>query len=199
VFWLVVAAIVGPAAVWDSRRRQRIQRNVEALRAAAAQMPGGLEFGGPESDELEASLRRATRIWMIGAVVIVVGVVSLTYFLARPSPDCRVGRSVIVYLNDHKNLMDVNLITPDGPPLAEYRAWSDQLRQYANSMTEQNVAPHVQHIAELSRQAVAMVRDARADSGGAASDQLPRKTAYNALMKTIADEMWAVVDVCRLK
>jgi hypothetical protein len=191
VFWLVVSVIVGAATVRDRRRRERIQRNVGALRAAAAQLPGGLESGHTENGELEASLRRATRIWGVGAVVIIVGAVALTYFLARTSPDCRVGRSVITYINDHKDLMDAKLITTGGPPIAQYQAWSEQLRQYANQMSDASVATHADKISDLSAQAVTVVRDARA---GAAAGQ---QQAYLALTESITDEMWAIVDVCR--
>ena len=200
VAWLVVAAIVGAATVWDRRRRQRIQRHIDTLRAAASQIPGGLESAGAESNALEASLRRATRIWAIGAVVILVGAISLTYFLARTSPDCHTGRDVIVYLNDHKNLVDANLITIDGPPLGEYQAWSDRLRQYADKVSDEGVARHVEHIAAVSAQAVAVVRDARTGPGGAAApDQRQLKANYNVLMKSVADKAWAIADVCRLR
>ena len=59
---------------------------------------------------------------------------------------------------------------------------------------------HVERIAELATQAVSVVHDSRTDpAGAAAADQLQRRAAYLVLMNGITDEMWAIVDVCRLR
>jgi hypothetical protein len=63
-------------------------------------------------------------------------------------------------------------------------------------MSDRSVAKHIEQIAELSTQAVAVVRDARADD--AAADQDPGMAAYQALSKAITDEEWVIVDVCRI-
>jgi hypothetical protein len=193
VFWLVVAVIFGAATFWDRQRRQRMQRNVDALRAAATERPGVLD-STEISEGDKASLRRANRIWAVGVIVILVGFVGVVYVLSRTSPDCRVGRTVIVYLNDHKNFMDPTLIGANGPPLAEYQNWSNQLRGFANVTSDQTVASDVRRISELSAQAVGVVRDARAT---AEPEQLQRAATYQSLMKNMTDEMWAIVDVCR--
>ncbi|MDT5013051.1 MAG: hypothetical protein QOH57_4668 [Mycobacterium sp.] len=200
VLWLAVAVMFSAASGWDRQRRRRVQRNVQALRAAAAQSPGESAFADAQSDKLETSLRRATRVWAVGAVVILAGALSLTYVLVRTNPDCLVGRDVIFYLNDRKTMMDANLLTPAGPPLREYQVWSDQLREYASKVSDDAVARHVERIAELATQAVSVVHDSRTDpAGAAAADQLQRRAAYLVLMKGITDEMWAIVDVCRLR
>jgi hypothetical protein len=133
------------------------------------------------------------------AVVIGVAAGAAAYMWYRPTPDCRTAAAAISFVAEQRDLLDPKLITADGPDLSKYQDWSDQLEGYANRVSAPDVTPHLRRIAELSGQAVAIVREVRnAPPDRSAPGQIERREwAYHDATAAIVDEENALNSGCR--
>jgi hypothetical protein len=90
-------------------------------------------------------------------------------------------------------MLDSTLITPGGPGLDKYQQWSTQLVAYSRQVPAGDLAPHLRGIAELSKQAVALVSEARKDPARQAIDGM---IAYRNLIGQLIDEDKALIPIC---
>lgn len=198
VLWagLAVVTVILSAQSWY--RRRRIQDRLELLRSPAdpglARSPllaGEDRFGGLPP----------RRRWplAVGALVVGVGAAAVVYAWDRPSPDCRTANAVMRFVAAHRDMLDAQLITSGDPALSRYQDWSDQLQHYSTQVSAPDIAPHVHRIAELSAQAVSLVRDARNDRfySPSTDEMLGRQSAYLSTIGQLVDEDAALSRVCR--
>ncbi|MGV0066526.1 hypothetical protein ACRU44_02225 [Mycobacterium colombiense] len=98
-----------------------------------------------------------------------------------------------------RDMLDPAFISADsgGPGLGDYQGWSRRLRDYAASVSAPDVAPHVRSVGDLSDQAVAVVRAARADPVDAqAPSQQQRRGSYADIIGKLLAELKALDAAC---
>jgi hypothetical protein len=83
------------------------------------------------------------------AVIVVVGAVAVTYIAGK---GCRQAEPLV-----KSSLAQANLILPSfdgaqGPTVGDYEAWAKQTRQQAQQVTDGDVAPRANKLAELAEQ-----------------------------------------------
>ncbi|BBZ15158.1 hypothetical protein [Mycobacterium branderi] len=176
--------------VTNARRRRRTDESLQVLRAAA-------DPGMPEAADVDASALPPLRYGLgIAAIVIpVIAFMTLVWFVSFSDRDCRVAGAAVNLIYDKRQLADPR---NSEASLPAYRAWSQQLRSYADQVSDPRIAPRLRRIGDLSAQAVALVEHSRgADAGDSREDILPGPDkAFGATMQAIYTEDAAVAAVC---
>lgn len=187
IWWIVLSVL-------RSRRRRRTFRNLDKLRVAA-----GPELALTGEGEVVTTLPPLRFRLVVAAVTIpVVAFMTLVYFVTRADPDCYYVAGAADLIHDQWQLADPQNMTRGQPDLAAYRSWAQQLRDYADQVTDPRLAPGVHRISSLADQAVALFaqsRDAmiKPSPGYDLGDQ---ERAFSATMQKLADEDNAVFAVC---
>ncbi|MCV6991886.1 hypothetical protein H7I87_03045 [Mycobacterium timonense] len=177
-----------------ARRRRRTRENLEVLRAAA----DSAAIASPYDHEAGIAVVPARRYWqLVAAVAIpVAAFMALIHVVDRTSPDCRIVHAAVKLIYDKRQLADPQNITRSEPDIAAYRAWSQQLRNYAANVSEPRIAPRLHRIADLSDQAVAQVVQARDAHATTPADHRDQQKAFGTTMQALVDEDNAVAAVC---
>jgi hypothetical protein len=193
LIWTVVGALLLGRRERLRRRGRRLPANLELLRSAA----------GPDAAPADEDAAAATpqRFWvsLLIAVVGGVGIGGAFYVSQRPTPDCRTSNEAVAYLHDHPDMLDPRLITVGGPSLDDYQGWSSRLQDYPRRVSAPELAAHLRRIADLSPQAVSLVRQARPSPPDSPS---PDETShlryeYHDVIAKLIDEDTALVTTCR--
>lgn len=189
--WSGLMLFVLARYAWLSHRARQLDQNLETLRAAA---------GASDGDQESAALP-PPRSWMLVPVVVIgaLGVgASVVYGSTQTTPDCRTADAAVDFIASHRDMLDSNLITPGDPDLDKYQNWSDQLQDYARRVSAPDLAAHLRRIAQLSKEAVALVREARTDQPGRLSrdDAGDLKLAYRDVISRLIEEDNALVPIC---
>jgi hypothetical protein len=188
VLWLVFALLFAASAVWTGYTTRRLKERLARLRSAATAR------GVPTDDESRVAPPKPRAWHRVAAVlVLIVATTALAYAMGRPRADCRTADHVIGFIADHRDMVDARLITPGGPSLEAYQSWADQLGRYSAQVSASDLEPHLHRIADLSRQAVAVVRDIRSQP---AEETLQRQFAYRDIVKQMISAETALNDVC---
>jgi hypothetical protein len=176
--------------VTTARRRRRTDENMRVLRVGAD--PGHSEVG-----EVDAASLPPLRNGRVTAVLatLVTAFMALVWFVGFSHPDCRVAGAAVDLIYDKRQL--ANPRNSEASPAA-YRAWSQQLRGYAEQVSDPRIAPRLRHIADLSTQAVAQVEHARSADVGSLPGDFPadQDKAFDAIIQAIYREDTAVAAVC---
>ena len=193
LLWLGFALYFGAYFAWTSHRQQQLPQNVKRLRAVAAEIP---EAASAAADTEYSVTLPPRRLWvaMLVAVVfaIIFGTVAYVWGLSdRRTPDCRTADEAMNFIYTHREMLDAQQITTGGPDVSKYQGWSDQLQSYARQVSAPDLSRRLHRIAELSVQAVSLVKDVRKDPGVSPSPAAIRdhETAYQkAVTELAADE-----------
>lgn len=193
VLWAAVAVLVVARFGRLAHRARRQDKNLETLRAAA---------GSPaEYDDEHPSDLPPTRSWVVVPVVVIgaLGFGAMVFYgSTRSTPDCRTADMAVDFIASHRDMLDSNLITAGEPGLDKYQDWSDQLQDDARRVSTPDLAAHLRRIAKLSKEAVALVREARPDPPVSLSadsiDDL--KTDYLTTISRLVEEDNALAPIC---
>jgi hypothetical protein len=193
--WAGLALIVIARVVWLSRRARRLEKNLETLRAAARAT--GTSWG---DDEDPAALP-PPRLWVVALVAVIGGVgvgAAMVFGSTRSTPDCRTADAAVNFVAAHRDMLDSNLIGPGGPSLDKYRDWSNQLRDYSRQVSAGKLALHLHRIADMSQQAVSVVRQARPDPPASISPDVldDLRLTYQEITNQLVEEDNALVPIC---
>ncbi|ODR13362.1 hypothetical protein AWC26_14945 [Mycobacterium shimoidei] len=188
VMWAGLAAVTVILSARNWYRRRRTQARLELLRSAS----------DPGADRVVLPPQRRWPL-VVGALVVGAGAAVVVYAWDRPSPDCRTANAVMRFIGTHRDMLDAQLITPGDPALSRYQDWSDQLQHYSTQVSAPDIAPHVHRIAELSEQAVSLVRDARKDRlySPSTDEMFSRQSAYQNTIAQLVEEDTALSRICR--
>ncbi|MGV0780469.1 hypothetical protein [Mycolicibacterium sp. XJ775] len=191
---LAVVLVVGQ--VWPAWVRRRREPHLARLRAAADADP---EVAAAVVQAVAPAVPTAREHWLrVGLVLLlVVAAGSATFFLTEVAGrDCRTARTVVGYIHDHQDLLDPGRISPGGPALYKYRAWSDQLHRYADQISDPAIRRHLQEISDLSAEAVATVEQAR--TPGLSTDGVDiRKAFYLNIIQRLVDADTQMFETCK--
>jgi hypothetical protein len=188
---------------WDARTLRRLQQQLNLLRATAASSLGEV----PTLAESEyPAVTPSRKVWLIVVgVVIAMSVIAsaAAYLMERAQPghgitgrsECGKAIATLAVISEREDLTDSQSIVPGGPSLADYEKWSNEIRTRAAQVTRSDLAPRAQHIAELSGQAVSVVRETR-KVPGTQREQLQQQVVYAKLIAHMYDEAAVVLDVC---
>jgi hypothetical protein len=203
LFWLGFALYFAAYFGWMSHRARQLSRQVERLREAAVKVPQAAAALAETEHGVELPPRR---IWpmVLMAVVIGLGFGIAGFTVGAPfkeyghTPDCRAADDVVEFVNKHPEMLDSRLIVPGEPALHEYEEWSDQLESDAPQMSTGSVSGHVKRVAELSSEAVSVVRDLRKNPTGSPSPYAisAHQTAYKKTISDLVDETGKIVASC---
>lgn len=193
VFLIVVGLWWVVLSVLRARRRRRTFRNLEALRAAAPDLPS---TGDVDASTALPPLR--FRLALAAVVVPVVAFMTLVYVVIRADPDCYYVAGAANLIHDQWQLADPQNMTRGQPDLAVYRKWAQQLHSYAEHVTDPRLAPHMHRIAQLADQAVTLFAQSRDAMGKQPPgyDLNTQQKVFSATMQKLADEDSAVYGVC---
>ena len=114
------------------------------------------------------------RWWLagVGTVVLIVAAVVVVFVWVLPTDqdsDCTTVRELIAF-NEAHNEKVTTQSDPNDPTetsLSDYEAWAAQMRNYAEEISEPQLAPHADKVADLASQTVTIVQEARDDSAQA--------------------------------
>jgi negative regulator of sigma E activity len=113
----------------------------------------------------------ARRWWLAGisAAVVIAAIVVVVFVWVLPNrsdSDCTTVRQLIQFNQAHNQKLTAQS-DPNDPTetsLSDYESWAAQMRDFATEITDPQLAPHAQQVAELANQTVTVVREARDDS-----------------------------------
>lgn len=199
VVWVGFALISATLAVWSRHRGARAGARLDLLRSAAS---ADSRVATAVTQDSESIALPARRWWLWGALVVVVVVTVVVATLAStrsPRADCRAARDAIEFIADRPKTLNPWLITPSGLSTTTYTDWSDQLQRFSSQVADADVVPHFHRIADLSKQAVSQVKEARSGPLPPAPDQFAKRvSAYQNTIQQIFEEERALIAVCWL-
>lgn len=194
-----ITVLIAIGASWSKYAMRRTQSRLDQLRSAAS--PIGADPVLTETD-YPASMSGRRRLLMAIAIGLAVTALTgaMTYIADRPNRtlkhDCRSAIHGISYFTHQKEMIDGTKIVPGGPSLAAYQDWSDEISHYAAQTSKSDIAVPMHHVADLSQQALALVRDTRNDSGATQARTLERVASYQKIIGQMLDETQSVLDTC---
>lgn len=155
---LLMAALVTVPVVVRQRNGAAVDTRLAPLRAAADRSP---EITAADITPPPTPKRKIGHIvvFVLTTGVIVAGFTSLTDQQRR---DCRTVEAAAKYLDDHREMLDLEKTTAGGPDLRAYQGWADQLSRYASQVSAADIAPHLRVIADRARDMVGLVSQTRA-------------------------------------
>ncbi|MBB4855137.1 hypothetical protein HNP40_002529 [Mycobacteroides chelonae] len=109
--------------------------------------------------------------------------------------ECGKAIATLAVFSEREDLTNAESIVPGGPSLTDYEKWSNEIRTHATQVTRSDLAPRALHIAELSDQAVSVVREIRQEPG-TQLEQLRKQDVYAKLIAQMYEEAAVVLDVC---
>lgn len=197
--WSGLALLVAARMAWAMHNASRLPARLELLRSAADASPPALSTLAEAHDFPAAP--PGLRFRIAAAVVVVIAVsagVFAVYQQNQPSRDCRTANAVVGFIHEHPDMLDAALIAPGGPGLDKYRDWSDRLVAYSQQVSAPDLAPHLQRIAKISTDAVALVTEVRRDPFAPRSteDMLARQAVYHTSMGQLIEEDKALIPPC---
>jgi hypothetical protein len=198
--WAWFALIMATSAAWSWYRGRHFRQHLEQLRAAAKSAPAAAATSADAEDSIALPPQR---LWLSALVVIIAGMAIVPLVLVSnrptPAPECRAANAVIGFIAAHPKMLDASLITPGGPDLSRYQDWSDQLKNYSTQAPTLDLSAHLVRIADLSAQAVSLVREARKDPlFSPPPDEIAAgENAYHTVVTQLVDEDNALVAFCR--
>ncbi|AMW17792.1 MULTISPECIES: hypothetical protein [Mycobacteroides] len=184
------------ATFWFSdHTMRRTSARVELMQSQLVQVVGGVPL--PEVTVVVPPPMFGRRLWLaIGATGLIIGITAgAMAYLQRPRTvwQCRLATEIVDTVLGHEALLlGKHAASPQGPTVTDYQSWSDQLSSLAAQVSRTDLAPPAQHIAELSGQATALIRQTQ--TPGAV--QTGWNDAYFAVSKQILDETGKIQNIC---
>ncbi|MEE3062617.1 MAG: hypothetical protein VYA67_01450 [Actinomycetota bacterium] len=197
--WSALASLVAARMAWATHKARQLPTRVAILRSAADSSPQTLSvLAGAHDCAAPPPDRRFRLSFAVVVVIAVAGAVFAVYEQGGPSRDCRTADAVVGFIHEHPGMLDASLITPGGPGLDKYQDWSDRLVAYSQQASAPDIAQHLQRIAKISTDAVAVVTEARRDSFASQStdEMLARQATYHGLVSQLVDEDKALIPPC---
>lgn len=191
--------LLAASMLWSEYARRRIQDRLDLLRSAASPigaLPALTEADYPALMSGRRSLLMAIAIGLAAAVF--AGVV--TYFADQPNRslqrDCGNAVHGLYYFTQHKEMIDGPTILPNGPSLSAYQDWSDEISRYAAMTSEAVIAAPMHRVADLSKQALILVRDSRNDPNAIEVRTAERQVSYGNTINQMYSETHLVIEAC---
>jgi len=205
LLWLGFALYFAAYFVWINFQARRIARHVERLRTAAADIPAAAAL----AETTGTTSIPPRRVWPIVLVVVVtlIGFGLAEYLWGSrehrtasraTAQDCRTADEALHFLHQHDDMLNSRLITMREPGLNAYQEWSSQFYTYAHSVSNPAIAQHLDRVAELSAQEVAVVQDLRAESIASPSPDVIREheKAYDTSLLEMFNEVQSATAAC---
>jgi hypothetical protein len=190
VLWLLIAALAAAPAVRNWHAATRLTTNMAQLRTAAENRPDitAADLAPPQLPQRNA--------WLIVLTVVVVGAAGagVAALSSQPRRDCRTADAVVSFLAEQSDMVDPALIISGGPSLGDYHDWADHLARFAHQVSVPDIAPHIARIADLARDAVALVDQAR--TVPPPRPVIDLQTAYANNARAIIDEEQPLITAC---
>jgi hypothetical protein len=110
----------------------------------------------------------ARRWWLagIGTVAFAAIAVLLCVWLLpdRSESDCTTVRQLIEFNQHHNETLAANSDPNKETPPSDYEAWAAQLHTYATEITDPQLAPHAEAVADLASQTMSVVKHGQDDT-----------------------------------
>lgn len=197
--YAVFAVLLAVSVLWSEHVRHRIQNRLELLQSAAC-----AAGAAPLLSEADCPALTSGRRQVLIAVAIGLTTASftgaVTYFADQPNRtlkrDCSNAVHGLYYFTQHKEMVDGPTILPNGPSLSAYQDWSNEINRYAAPISEGDIGAPMHRVADLSKQALDLVRDTRNDPGATEARTTERQINYQKIINQMYDQTRQVLQAC---
>ncbi|QCH23397.1 hypothetical protein DSM43276_01656 [Mycobacteroides salmoniphilum] len=198
--YAVFAVLLAASVLWSEYARHRMQNRLDLLHSAAS-----AAGAAPPLAEVDYPALMPPRRQVLIAIAVALATASfagaVTYFADLPNRtlkrDCSNAVHDLYYFTQHKEMVEGPTILPNGPSLSAYQDWSDEINRYAAPISAGDIGAPMRHVADLSKQALTLVRDTRNDPGANEVQTAERQVSYNKIINQMYDETRPVLDTCK--
>lgn len=181
---------------WAEYARRRMRTRLPLLREAAG--PLGADPVMTEDDyPAPMSMRRRLLIVAVLGLLIALVMGAGFYTIERPKQSCTHAYYGARDFAEPQSIVNSAAVLPGGPSVTAAQDWSDRIQQQARRVTTGAAAPHMQRLADLSHQAVDLIRDARNTPNPTQAQATQRQAAYLEVLNNMYDEARQALDACR--
>lgn len=197
--YAVFAVFLTASVLWSEHVRHRTQNRLELLHSAARAAGAALPHSEADYPAL-MSARKQVLIAVAIGLTTASFTAAVTYFADQPTRtlkrNCSNAIHGLYYFTQHKEMTDGPTILPNGPSLTAYQDWSDEINRYAAPISEGDIGAPMHRVADLSKQALDLVRDTRNDPGATEARTTERQINYQKIINQMYDQTRQVLQAC---
>lgn len=194
--YVALSVLMALMLAWTAHVRRRMRTRLPLLRDAAR--PLGADPVLTDADyPAPISMRR--RLLLVGALGLLFALVmgAGLYVLERPKWSCTRAYYGVRAFTEPKDIVSSSAVLPGGPSVTAAQEWSNRIQRQARRVTTGAAAPHMQHLADLSKRAVDLIRDARSTPNLPQAQTMQREAAYVDVLNGMYDEARQALETCR--
>lgn len=194
--YLALSLLMAVLLAWAAYVRRRMRTRLRLLRAAVG--PLGADSALTDADyPTPMSMRR--RLLFVAVLGLLVALVMGAgfYLFERPKWSCTHAYYGVRDFTEPEDLVYSSAVLPGGPSVTAAQEWSGRIQRQARRVTTGAAASHMQHLADLSQRAVALIRDARNTPNPAQEQTMQRQAAYHEVLSHMYDEANQALDTCQ--
>jgi len=194
--YLALSLLMAVLLAWVAYVRRRMRTRLPFLREAAG--PLGADPALTDADyPTPMSMRRRLLLVAVLGLLFAVVMGAGFYVFERPKRSCSHAYYGLRDFTEPKDIVDSSAVLPGGPSVTAAQDRSNRIQQQTRRVTTGAAAPHMQHLADLSQQAVDLIRDARNTPNPAQAQTMQRQAAYLEVLNHMFDEAHHALDACR--
>lgn len=197
--YAVFAVLLLVSVLWSEHVRHRTKSRLDLLHSAASAAGAAPLHSAADYPALMSGRKQVLFAVAIGLATAIFAA-AVTYFADQPNRtlkrDCSNALHGLYYFTQHKEKIDGPTILPGGPSLSAYQDWSDEINGYAAAIPEGDIGAPMHRIADLSKQALNLVRDARNDPGAPHAKTTERQINYYKIINQMYDQTHQVLQAC---
>lgn len=194
--YIVLSVLMALMLAWTGHVRRRMRTRLPLLREAAG--PLGADPVLTDADyPAPMSMRR--RLLLVAALGLLFALVMGTglYVFERPKWSCTHAYYGVRDFTEPKDIVNSSAVLPGGPSVTAAQEWSSRIQRQAQRVTTGAAATHMQHLADLSKRAVDLIRDARSTPDPNQPQTMQREAAYLDVLNGMYDEARQALETCR--
>lgn len=194
--YTALAVLIALMVAWAAYVRRRMRTRLPLLREAAGPLgadPVLADIAYPEPMSMRRRLLLVAILGLSFALVMGAGF----YVFERPKWSCTHAYHGVRDFTEPEDIVNSSAVLPGGPSVTAAQDWSGRIQRQARRVTTGAAAPHMQHLADLSQQAVDLIRDARNTPNATQAQTKQREAAYLKLLAHMYDEARQALDTCR--
>lgn len=194
--YVALSLLMALMLAWAAYVRRRMRTRLPLLRAAAGPLgadPALTDADYPTPMSTRRRLLLVTVLGLLFALVMGAGF----YMFERPKWSCTHAYYGVRDFTEPKDIVDSSAVLPGGPSVIAAQDWSNRIQRQARRVTTGAARPHMQHLADLSQQAVDLIRDARSTPDSTQAQTMQGETAYLEILNHMYDEARQALETCR--